>query len=820
MTSASLYSRDYSPAHHLNNLFQSPQSLSEISSLLNHIHQYKSQLDEDIREDIEQYNTNVDPSSPVGLKTDISQLFEAIRETQQKAIKTEDAITAMSTNIQKLDKTKKNLVLLMTILKRLQMLISANDTLTQSINSKDYKEILQLFSVVKELSSHFKPYKSIDEIATLNGIVNRTQLKLVDDIFSDYEDSINNQLESGSNLQYAGEVLELINPDHKQKLIDWFCKRQLHEIQGIFKSSDEAGLLENVNRRYIFFKKLLTSIQENYQDIFPRSWSIDLEITRKFCDITRDDLKHVLNVYRNMKSGNPDTLLNALTSTLEFEKYLNTTLETEEFEQCILRSFEPYLSVWISLQDSNLELKFMDYLSANKLPEEFQTSDSNGIEEFYNILLTNNVPNIATSSAELFRTYRTILSQTTKLLSGPILLDLTKLFSKFLRKYANLVLSPCLPISESDVVNGGVESLKYLTMVLNTADYCSNTATQLEERIQSTIDEDLKDSVSFDNARESFIQLITQSITLLLAKISNELDFCWRQFSNINWKGMESVGDTSRYIIDCERILVENNLKLILPLIIREGYIRNFCNKVVELIINSFMNQWKNIPIISTINAEQLLLDLEAIKQVLLRLPTYAEVVPNTSESSTVPATYIKFVNQQTHKAETFLKLLLCATKPIDDYVLNYLNLIRDKDRRNFGRVLEMKGVTPNSAEYLQFLDNFQLQVNSGDWEGRELVESSSILAHLFDEPQEAVTSNSQNNSIRRPVPINSTKMPIVKSPILGGAFSPTVPFQANLKNINIEKSFRELTLNGENKVNKINENFKNFGKLFRKNDD
>ncbi|CAH2353180.1 vacuolar protein sorting-associated protein 53 [[Candida] railenensis] len=838
--SSSLYSRDYSTSHHLSTLFQSPQSLKELPALLNHVYQYKSQLDLDITSDIDAYNAQITSSSstsPKELSADLKSLFQSISETQKKAIKTENEITAMSENIQKLDKAKKNLVLSMTVLKRLQMLISAIETLTDTVSSssssRDYREILQLFSVVKELSSHFKPYKSIDEISTLNGIINRTQAKLIDDIFSDYEDVISGATASLPNdtIQYAGEILELINPSNKTKIIDLFCKRQLHEIQGIFKSSDEAGSLENVNRRYLFYKKILTNVQDNFLTTFPKSWAIELEITKKFCEFTRDDLKSVLNYYRtNNKKSSPDTLLNALTSTLEFERYLNSELSTDIFEQFISRSFEPYLSVWVSQQDSNLDMKFLEYLSASKIPEEFQQSPSSSspqtVDEFMHIIATNNVPNIATSSAELFRTYRGILSQATKLSSGPILLDLSQLFIKYLKQYASRVLQPCLPTSEADVVNAGVDSIKYLTMVLNTADYCSNTATQLEEKIQATIDEDLKDSINFDEARECFIELITRAITLLLTKISKELEFCWRQFSNINWKGMDQVGDISRYVVDLEKILVHDNIKLILPLVVREGYIRNFCNKVVELIVNCFMNQWKNIKSgISTFNAEQLLLDLETIKQLLLKLPMYADTEATISNKiGAVPASYGKYVNSQTHKAETLLKLLLGTTKPIDDFVLNYINLIGDKSKFNFGKVLELKGIASNSLEYSQFIDNFQLQINTGVMK-EELVDSSPILAHLLNEMEEqsATTIQFNNNSsnIRKPVPVGP-KIMTAKSPILGGSFSPSVPtsIQNNLKINNIEKSFRELALNGENKVSKINENFKNFGKLFRKNDE
>ncbi|CAK7895939.1 vacuolar protein sorting-associated protein 53 [[Candida] anglica] len=831
--SSSFQSRDYSPAAHLNALFQSPEALNELPDLLQHIHTYKSQLDSSINQSIEEYNHTIRQSSfdPKKFQQDVSSLLVTIKTTKSKASKTEQTITSMSQTIQSLDQSKKNLVHSMTVLKRLQMLISANDTLTQTIPSKNYKEILSLFSVVKELSSHFKPYKSIDEIASLNAIINRSQAKLVDDIFLDYEDAIQSDDSSRVDLQYAAQILEIISSSQKLKLIDWFCNIQLREIQGIFKSSDEAGSLENVARRYIFFKKVLSVVSNDLTHWFPEEWHIDLEVSKKFCTFTKNDLQKVLNHYnvtrKSSSSGtNPDVLLNALTATLEFEKFLNQTLNTEVFDQFISRSFEPYLSVWVSQQDSMMESKFMEYLSTPKIPEEL---NSNTYEGLLSILSTNAPPNIASSSAELFRTYRNILAQTTKLSSGPILGELSDLSVKFLIQYAQRVLLPCLPTNIE--VLTGVESLKYLTMVLNTSDYCSNTSSQLEDKIKSTIDEDLKEIINFDDARESFIELITNSITLLLTKISKDLDFCWRQFQNINWSNMDNVGDVSRYMTDTKRILNEN-MRIILPLIVREGYVRNFCNKVVELVVNQFMNQWKCIKPINTVNAEQLLLDLSALKSILLALPMYEDptfeesIHPHGASTSPsdlkVSASYGKFVNSQIHKAETVLKVLLSPTKPIDDFVSNYLTLIGDKSSHNFGKLLNLKGV--HGQESSPYVDNFLLQIASG--EDLQLVDSSPLLSQLKTEGEEAA------DKIKKPIPTISKPVTgstsntasnniFSKSPRLNGNFSPPgafqTPFQNNLNINNIEKSFRELALNGENKVSKINENFKNFGKLFRK---
>ena len=50
-----------------------------------------------------------------------------------------------------------------------------------------------------------------------------------------------------------------------------------------------------------------------------------------------------------------------------------------------------------------------------------------------------------------------------------------------------------------------LQELKNTCLVLNTAEYCSTTAAQLEDMIQERINPDLKDQVSFQTERDLFV---------------------------------------------------------------------------------------------------------------------------------------------------------------------------------------------------------------------------------------------------------------------------------------------------------------------------
>lgn len=810
----------YNPNDLLNQIFNSPETLNEIPQLLNHTHQYKTQLNRELTKQISQYQ------HPSQLNNDILELITTLKSTKSKAASTQSNIILMTQSIQCLDQYKKNLVLSMKILKRLQMLIISNNKLDGVIQTHNYKEILSYFSVVKELMNYFKPYKSINEINQLNLIINKTQNKLIDDIFIDFEDSFTNNF-TNNQLVYGCEILELIDSKYKDKLLNWFYNYQLKEIKSIFNNLDEAGNLENLNRRYIYFNNVLSNIQNNYLSIFPSNWLIDLELSKLFCKITKQDL---INQLSNSNQIDSSLLLTSLTKTLDFENKLNDIFKTNDFDKIISKSFEPYLIIWVNEQDKFLSNKFIDFFQISKIPQEY--IDINNLNDFLTILKVNNIPNIANSSIELFKIFHKILTQIIKLTNGEVLIDVSKVFIKYLYEYYLKHLLPIINQSihpnqnslPSNSPSDNIESIKYLTMVLNTADYIINNINDLQEKFKNLINEDYKDKISFELCHDWYFELINKSIICLLNKISDDLKFPWRQFENNNWNNMDSVNDVSTYMIDFKACL-NNNIKLILPLIIRDGYIRNFCDKLIENIIYSFMNHLKLIKPLSILNIEQILFDLSNLKDYLLIIPLYSN--PNYDElknsNEDISKLYTRLVNSQFKKIETLLKLLLTPTLPVDNLIENYFQLIGDKSVANFNKILNLKDIDSNQKA--KYIDNFNLQLTLSN----DLLDESPILSNL-DDNSSNLTNNSedyQSQSIHpqsQPLPqqpdikdLLSSKSPEPSLPEFLKSKSPRILSNNSLKINNFEKNLREFALNGENQVNKFNENFKNFGKLFRK---
>lgn len=233
---------------HLNAILPDPSALPRVPLLLDELSAYKLAVDREIiacsdaagqRGSLEQIGDNVD-----GL---VESLVEEIRTTQQMASSTEGMITQMTKNIKKLDEAKKNLVLSMTVLKRLQMLTTAYDQLQLLIKQKQYSETLQILSAVKELIQHFKPYRSVSQIAALSKSVSQTQDQLADQIFTDFDDTINRKRntfwgDDSMELVSACNILDLLGTGYHDKLVSWLCNNQLKEIKSIFKSTDEVRI--------------------------------------------------------------------------------------------------------------------------------------------------------------------------------------------------------------------------------------------------------------------------------------------------------------------------------------------------------------------------------------------------------------------------------------------------------------------------------------------------------------------------------------------------------------------------------------------------
>lgn len=725
---SSLDAEDFQVIHHLDNIFSHPSSLSSVSKTSRALRIYQHELDQEISAHVQQQSAS-DVESVKRIQTaqnDLGELFQKVEGVRQRAIETEGAIIEMTADIKRLDNTKRNLTLSMTALKRLQMLTTAYEQLRGLSSSRQYRECAQLLQAVIQLMAHFKSYRSIDQIATLSKNVSDLQREMLEQVCEDFEVTFAKG-EIGQRkgmLAEACSVMDALGENARARLITWYCNTQLREYRQLFRGSEEAGSLDNISRRYSWFKRLLKTYDDEHAAMFPPFWRVNERLANAFCETTREDFRGILQKSMRRADGQTldvDLLLSCLQETLDFEhglerRFTSTsrasmdTLSSNDekspiFSQAISEAFEPYLSLWVESQDKHLSTMIPKYRAQPpRQPDEDFSPQM-----------------VISSSTELFSFYRLTLAQCAKLSSGARLVELTKVFAKYLDQYAQQILLYYISERPSGQTPSRTPQIEDIVLVLNTADYCFNTSTQLEEKIKSRIDHDLKTSIDLQSQADAFMGIASATVRALVRKVELDIEPTWREMRNTGWSKMESVGDQSSYVAEMLQ-RVKSRAAEILGMLHKQQYARAFCDNVVELTANTYVANIFQCKPISEVGAEQMLLDIYVLKKGFEDLLT-----SNSPPKTAAPSSYIKRVSQAMSRVDPILKTLQVRPSPPEALVQAYLIHIADKSDANFRKILDLKGIRkPDQAHLVELF-----QAHRASPRNENLQQSSPLLTPL-----------------------------------------------------------------------------------------
>ncbi|EKD18194.1 GARP complex subunit Vps53 [Drepanopeziza brunnea f. sp. 'multigermtubi' MB_m1] len=687
---SSLDAVDYDPIEHLNAIFSHASTLTSIGSTAAALQKHQDDLSTSISA-LEAAQALSDDSSLQRMqsaKEELAQLFSKIESVRSRAIETEQTITSMTEDIKRLDSTKRNLTLSMTALKRLQMLTTAYEQLRGLAKTRQYKECASLLQAVLQLMRHFNSYRSIDQIATLSRNVADLQRELLEQICEDFEISFAKG-EVAAKKIVLGEaclVTDALGDNARARLVTWYVNTQLREYRQVFKGNDEAGSLDNIGRRYSWFKRMLKTYDDEHAGIFPLQWRVNEILANAFCEGTRDDFKGILErSMRRQDGGKIDVnlLLSCLQETMDFEQGLEKRFASEPrhsidtlgsmeekphtFDRSISEAFEPYLSLWVASQDKQLATMIPKYRNQPLMPED---------EEFSSQAV---IP----SSIELFHFYKLTLAQCAKLSTGERLLDLSKTLAKYLDEYAQQVLLYFLQVP-------GGASLENTILVLNTADYWHANTQQLEDNLKKRIDGEFASKVDLSSQCDTFMGVASAAVLAMVQKVEAVCEPSWREMRNTNWSKMDSVGDQSSFVAEILRH-INSKAEEILPLVTKAQYARAFCDNLVEHLANAYIANIVQCRPISEVGAEQMLLDKYVLTKGLTTLLSHS---PSAASSSTAAqAGFVKRVNQSMGRLDPLLKTLQVRPSPAEGLVQAYLIHIGDRSDTNFRKILELKGV-------------------------------------------------------------------------------------------------------------------------------
>ncbi|KAG5439871.1 hypothetical protein PCANB_000153 [Pneumocystis canis] len=705
----------------INIIFSEPiLSYEVVASCILRLEDYTNALNSELEMTQNQIHSNqFSASFNSSIKESFQELIQEIESMQSRAFQTENLVTEITADIKQLDQAKRNITLSMIVLKRLQMLAIAYEQLKFLTRAKQYGEIACFLEAVFELTSYFKSFRSVDQIAMLCSNIYELKKNLLEQACMDFENIFISSMDFDqkvSKLQDICIMLDILEKNAKERILSWYCDIQLREYCTVFRGNDEAASLDNIARRYAWIKRILKLYDEKHSKMFPESWNTDKKLCQSFCINTSRDIQEVLS--KSGKNNKTAMLLEALEKTLEFEQFLETRFifnnsdsidtiiqkqgnEKITFHKIIRSAFDPYLNLFIQSQENVLSAMI---LSFKKIDLESEVKNKTQLI-------------VTSSSTELFLSYRKTLEQYEKLFNGRLLFELSHVFGKWLIIYAETILLP--------VVDGKhTLNIETCCLVLSTSDYCYKTTIQLEELVKNKIEDDFREKVNFNKEKETFLNIAGICIKGLVKIIETSLSNSFKDMVKIDWNQLKNVVDQSTYVNSIISILKDMSKKIIEKIYV-EKFIRTFCDKTVESFLDNFLFYITRSRPISEVGAEQMILDLYSIKMILLKLPVIA-----SKKNIQAHISYTKFVNKGISRIETILKVLLTQVNSSEEFVKNYFIWIGDKSTSNFLKILELKGI--RKQEQNKLLDIFNAQA----LQHADLIDSSSLLESLVLSPQ------------------------------------------------------------------------------------
>lgn len=690
-----LNQQDFDVVSYINKIFPHEQSLASIDNVLTDLKNRINQLDKDIRELL---RTQTDAGQQAFLKLEetkklITKLYEKLQNIKAKANNSERLVQDITKDIKSLDYAKTHLTTSITVLKRLQMLGLAITQLKNMISTKQYKESAKLLDVIYELLNHFSTYRNISQINKLYIDMNSIQTTLKRQIFNAFEacfsqDDLMN-VDAG-HLNEACMAIEKMRNNEKKELIEWYCKQQLQEYESIFRANEEITSVDSITQRYSWLKQNLKRYDEEHSKLFPKEWEVGKYLCSKFCDITKEGL--VLSLEKS-KDLNSQMLLQIIQYTTNFETKLEKRFNNKNkmnigtsqvdysFKRSISSCFEDFLHIYIDDQDKAIESLLNTYKSKPILD-----NDQSAV--------------LLASGTELYIYYRQALNQLSKMNNAKPLFDLYNIFGKHLLSYSNFMTSK-LP---KDDRKSAVESdISVCTLILNTSDYCYTTTTQLQSKIVELIDTKYKEKIDFSNQEDSFMNTITSSIKSLVRTFELLIDQSMVAMTKINWSSIESVGDQSNYVTDIGNDIFKY-IQKVQGSINNSRYFKVFVDKFTESFLIKYLNNVYKCKPISTVGAEQLLLDILALKSIIQKVPNLKK---DKDAKQNLSTSFVKILNNGVNKIESLLKVIMIPIDPPDALLSNYELLYAENNNyTNLQKILELKGL--KRSEQQPILDKYE----------------------------------------------------------------------------------------------------------------
>ncbi|GBG26143.1 Vacuolar protein sorting-associated protein 53-like [Hondaea fermentalgiana] len=542
----------------------------------------------------------------------------------------------------------------------------------------------------------------------------------------------------------ACAVVDALGSSIRRQLIERVCQVWLGPYDRLFGPGEEHSGLEFTERRYAWLRRLLRHNEERYDTIFPHAWNINKHLVFAFVQRTEGHLRAELRSIDPPESADVSALVRALRKTLDFEHEMAVRFEYDRNKPSdeaqlahdtsaaltsesirrkhAVRRAESTGQQTVTSEDADAiaemesgaivgdELRAVReqaIAEANELPpirgavsETFEpyliayvkAVASKMREELQKVVREENVDADGSlpyfsSASQMFALIKSGINQCIQFTTGQAFYDLHVEFKKIMTEYARTLESK-LP-----AVGKGLSpaSARMACHVLNSAEYCAETVEQLEALIQGKIDEDFREKISLEDEVDTFFGTVDKASKALVGGVIAIIEPNLIEASRTNWSTFSDFTDQSKYVSTLDVVLGE-----FIPLLrglLSAVYFRRFCDSFAARFIKRYSDFVANCRKVSESAAQQLLLDAQAVKSLLGKVPDLAErAAPSDSEDGDLSfVTYKKMVEPQMQRLEAILKLAGMDLQPTL-LIENFKLLLADGTTEDLRQVLELKG--------------------------------------------------------------------------------------------------------------------------------
>lgn len=183
------------------------------------------------------------------------------------------------------------------------------------------------------------------------------------------------------------------------------------------------------------------------------------------------------------------------------------------------------------------------------------------------------------------------------------------------------------------------------------------------------------------------MDLIASTTKVIVAGVLERMDPAFKAMRKINWSNVDSVGDDSPYVKDLRVVL-----NVAIPRVrdhMSAAYFRNFCTKMATGVLDKLNTTILKLKRVAKAAGGQLLLDLNGIKELMLKLPLL-KLPDNAPNKPVIGAPYVQCVKNSAAKIEIILKLV-CVEESILDEV--FKDLWPDGTEADLQSIKRIKGL-------------------------------------------------------------------------------------------------------------------------------